>query len=363
MSTIASLQTQVARIPLGAGRGGSGATEVALLLATVTDDEGAVGTGFTYALTGGIEGVHALTAGIVRERVTGTRLDHWPRTWQDVWARTHRLGKGIALPALSAVDIAVWDLRANRAGEPLYRFLGAHHDRVPIYGSGRATHAMSVDELVEGSRSYLAEGYDAVKLRVGARRAEEDLERVAAVRTALGDGVRIMVDCNERLDLPTALWLGRKLADLGVYWMEEPLGSDDIAGHAQLAERAGLPIAVGEHLHGRFEFANYLRAGAASVLQPDVPLVGGVTEWLRISAIAEPFGAVLAPHFLPELHVHLAAAVPNCPTVEHFPLIDDVLSETVEIAGGFATPPERPGHGIRWDRDALDRFRTDLPQE
>ncbi|TDB86218.1 mandelate racemase/muconate lactonizing enzyme family protein [Actinomadura sp. KC216] len=363
MSVITGVRTQVARIPLGAGRGGSGATQVDLLLVTVTDDAGASGTGFTYALTGGIEAVHALTTGLVRGLVVGTRIDHWPSTWQEVWSKTHRLGRGIALPALSAADIAVWDLRARRAGEPLYRFLGAHRDRVPIYGSGRATHAMSVDELIEGSKAYVSEGYDAIKLRVGARPAAEDVERVAAVRAALGDRIRIMVDCNERLDLPTALWLGRRLADLGVYWMEEPLASDDVAGHAQLAERAGLPIAVGEHLLGRFEFADYLRAGAASVLQPDVPLTGGVTEWLRISAIAEPFGAVLAPHFLPELHVHLAAAVPNCPTVEHFPLIDDVLTETVAIGGGHATPPDRPGHGIRWDPDALDRHTIELPEE
>ncbi|MGH3243720.1 MAG: mandelate racemase/muconate lactonizing enzyme family protein [Spirillospora sp.] len=363
MSAIAEVRTRVARVPLGAGRGGSGATRVDLLLVTVTDDEGASGTGFTYALTGGVEAVHALTAGLVRELALGTRLDHWPATWQEIWSRTHRLGRGVALPALSAVDIAVWDLRARRARQPLYRFLGAHRDRVPIYGSGRATHAMSADELIEGAKAYVAEGYGAVKLRVGARPAEEDVERVTAVRAALGDRIRIMVDCNERLDLPTALWLGRRLADLGVYWMEEPLVSDDIAGHAQLAERAGLPIAVGEHLHGRFEFAAYLRAEAASVLQPDVPLTGGITEWLRIAAIAEPFGAVLTPHFLPELHTHLALAVPNCPIVEHFPLIDDVLTETITVDDGHAVPPERPGHGIRWDPDALDRYNFEPPKE
>jgi len=160
-----------------------------------------------------------------------------------------------------------------------------------------------------------------------------------------------------RLDLPTAMWLQAGLQDLGVFWLEEPLTSDDIAGHAQLASRGSPAIAVGEHLHGRFEFANYLRAGAATVLQPDVPLTGGITEWLRISAIAEVFGAVLAPHFLPELHVHLAAAVPNCPYIEHFPLIDDVMLETLTISHGTAAPPERTGHGMRWNDDVLDRLR------
>lgn len=358
MTTISDLSVLWARIPLGSGRGGSGATSVDLLRTTVTTDDGASGTGFTYALTGGAEALHAMLTGLVRDLVVGARLDEWPQHWHRIADRTRRLGRGVALPALSGADIAVWDLRARRAEQPLYRFLGAHTDRVPVYGSGRSTHAMSVEELVEGAQAYVDEGYDAIKLRVGARRAEEDVERVRAVREKLGDGLRIMVDANERLDLPTALWLARRLDELGVHWLEEPLPADDVAGHAHLAATGGVPIAVGEHLHGRFEFANYLRAGAASILQPDVPLVGGVTEWLRISAVAEVFGAVLTPHFLPELHVHLAAAVPNCTTVEHFPLIDDVLQETLTINDGVATPPDRPGHGMRWDEDALDRFRT-----
>ncbi|MGH3389825.1 MAG: mandelate racemase/muconate lactonizing enzyme family protein [Actinomadura sp.] len=357
MPVIADVQTTWSRIPLGAGRGGSGATKVDLLVVTVADDEGGTGTGFTYALTGGADGVRALLDGTVRDHVLNCDLDYWPQRWQRIWNDTHRLGRGLALAALSAVDIAVWDLRARRADLPLFRFLGAHRDEVEVYGSGRATHAMTSEQLVEGANSYLAEGYSAVKLRIGARRAEEDITRVRAVREAVGDDVRIMVDCNERLDLPTAQWVGARLADLGVFWMEEPLRSDDIAGHAALAANLGIPIAVGEHLHGRFEFASYLRERAVSVLQPDVPLTGGVTEWLRISAMAEAFGATLSPHFLPELHVHLAAAVPNCPYIEHFPLIDDVLRETLQIEDGHTAPPGRPGHGILWNHDVLDDLR------
>ncbi|MFC4943529.1 mandelate racemase/muconate lactonizing enzyme family protein [Pseudonocardia sp. GCM10023141] len=357
MATVTDVRTGWSQIPLGAGRGGSGATKVDLLHVTVTDDEGATGTGFTYALTGGADGVHALLGGTVGDHVVGVELDHWPQCWQWIWDDTHRLGRGVVLPALSAVDIAIWDLRARRAGLPLFRFLGAHRDDVEVYGSGRATHAMTPDQLVEGAQGYLAEGYSAIKLRIGARRAEEDVARVRTVREAVGDQVRIMVDCNERLDLPTAQWVGSRLRDLDVFWMEEPLRSDDIAGHATLAAGLGLPIAVGEHLHGRFEFAAYLRERAASVLQPDVPLTGGVTEWLRISAIAEASGATLSPHFLPELHVHLAAAVPNCPYIEHFPLIDDVLHETLPIVDGRAAPPDRPGHGMAWNLDVLDDLR------
>jgi L-alanine-DL-glutamate epimerase-like enolase superfamily enzyme len=357
MNVIDDVQVSWAQIPLGAGRGGSGATKVDLLHVTLTDRDGATGTGFTYALTGSADGVFALLHGTVGAHVRGSDLDYWPRTWQKVWDDTSRLGRGHALPALSAVDIAAWDLRARKAGQPLFRYLGAHREQVEVYGSGRSTHAMTTGQLAEGAQAYLDEGYRAVKLRIGARPAEEDIARVQAVRDVVGAQTRIMVDCNERLDLPTAQWAGRQLADAGVYWMEEPLRSGDLAGHATLAAGACPPVAVGEHLHGRFEFAAYLQQRAATILQPDVPLTGGVTEWLRISAIAEAHGATLSPHFLPELHIHLAAAVPNCPYVEHFPLIDDVLLETLDIRDGHAAPPDRPGHGMLWDTDALARLR------
>jgi L-alanine-DL-glutamate epimerase-like enolase superfamily enzyme len=356
VSRIDRIESAWHKIPLGSGRGGSGATELDLVLVTLTDADGATGLGFTFGLTGGAGAAKHLIDNDLTELVSGTPLDHWPATWEAAWARTHRLGKGHSLPALSALDLAVHDLEAKRRGLPLYRHLGAHADTVEIYGSGRATHQMDVAELIEGTQRYMADGLRAVKLRAGALGVEEDVARIAAVRDAVGDGVRLMVDCNERLDLPTALWFARQLTELGVYWLEEPLRSDDVEGHRRLAEQTGLPIAVGEHLLGRFEFAQYLHRGAATVLQPDPPLAGGVTEWRRISAIAEAASAYLAPHFLPELNIHLAASVPNCPYVEHFPLIDDVLLETIEIRNGRAVPPERPGHGLRFDPDALHRF-------
>ncbi|WP_051792780.1 mandelate racemase/muconate lactonizing enzyme family protein [Amycolatopsis jejuensis] len=357
MSVVDKIETTWHQIPLGSGRGGSGATEVDLLLTTITDSDGATGLGFTFGLTGGAGAVKSLLDNELTALASGTALDHWPSTWEKVWAKTHRLGRGHALPALSALDLAVHDLEAKRRNLPLYRHLGAYTDSVEIYGSGRATHQMDVSQLIEGTQRYVAEGLRAVKLRAGAFSAETDVARIAAVREAVGDSVRIMVDCNERLDLPTALWFARKLAELDVYWIEEPLRSDDVEGHRQLAAQTGLPVAVGEHLLGRFEFAQYLQRGAASILQPDPPLCGGITEWRRISAIAEAGSAVLSPHFLPELNIHLAAAVPNCPYVEHFPLIDEVLLETIEIRDGRAVPPDRPGHGLRFDPDGLDKYR------
>jgi L-alanine-DL-glutamate epimerase-like enolase superfamily enzyme len=219
--------------------------------------------------------------------------------------------------------------------------------------------AMTTEEVVEAATSFVRQGFRAVKLFCGAHPVEAEVERVAAVRDAVGPAVRVMVDTNERLDQPTALWFGRQLAQLGVYWLEEPLVSDDVAGHVRLAERLEVAVAAGEHLQGRFEFLEYLRHGAAAVLQPDTPLMGGISEVLRVATLTEAHGAVLCPHFLPELHVHVVAGTRAGLYVEHFPLIDPLLEDTLEVSpGGTLRPPDRPGHGLAWSEEALGRYQA-----
>jgi L-alanine-DL-glutamate epimerase-like enolase superfamily enzyme len=356
MGNLTRLETALLKVPLGEPRGGSGSTEVEVVQVTLGDEDGRTGTGFTYALGGGGSSVLAMIDSTFGPQVLGSEILAWQQTWEQLWSRTHRLGRGVAVPALSALDIALWDLRARAAEMPLYRLLGAERERVPVYGSGRATNSMTVEELIAGTQAYLDEGYRAVKLRVGTRPVEEEAARVWAIRDHFGSDLRIMVDCNEWLDYPQALWLGRRLSDLGVYWLEEPLVSDDLDGHRRLAEKLDLSIAVGEHLQGRFEFAAYMREGAASILQPDAPLVGGVTEWMRIATTADAMGATITPHLLPELHIHLCLAARSCIYIEHFPLLDDLFGELLVAEGGTMAAPDRPGHGIIWDAAAVERF-------
>ncbi|OLS99497.1 hypothetical protein BJF90_08275 [Pseudonocardia sp. CNS-004] len=347
------MQVRLAEVGLGAARGGSGATRLQLVHVRLTDSDGAEGTGFTYALGSGCEAVMAMLSEVHIPAVAGLPISHWPRTWYALRERTARLGRGIAQLATSALDIAVWDLMGVRSGVPLYELLGGHRDEVPVYGSGRATHGMSTDELVEGVQAYLDEGYRAIKLRVGVHGGPVDVRRIAAVREAVGPDVMIMVDANERLDLAGAQWLVRKLGELDVYWLEEPLPAADIAGHRRLAAISPVPLAVGEHLQGVGEFVPY--TGAAAVLQPDAPVTGGVSEFVRIAALAEAHGLTVSPHFLPELHVHLVAAARSATWAEHFPLIDDLLGETLNPRDGVITLPRRPGHGMIWNDAALER--------
>lgn len=338
-------------LPLGGARGGSGATEVQLALLSLTDSDGATGTGYTYSLGPGMASVVALLEELHLPAVLGSGLGDWARTGHRMGDATHRLGTGVPLMATSAVDIAMWDLRAVRAGEPLFRLLGAQRDEVPVYGSGRATHAMSTDELIEGSRSYIDEGFSAVKLRVGVRAPADDIARVAAVREALDDHVTIMVDANERLDLPAAQWMAPRLTELGVRWFEEPLPTRHVEAYRILAGTTSTPLAVGEHVAGLAGFTDFV--GSASVWMPDAPLCGGISEFLRIDALAEAYGMGVTPHFLPELHVHLVAAGRATIWLEHFPLLDELLAETLKVANGTVVPPDRAGHGMRWNPDAV----------
>jgi L-alanine-DL-glutamate epimerase-like enolase superfamily enzyme len=357
-SSIERLEARLVDVPLGAARGGSGATRLQVVHVTLTTSGGATGSGFTYALGAGAEGVLSLLQAVHAPAVTSLSVWDWDAAWYELRASTHRLGDGVCMLATSAVDIAMWDLRARLAGVPLATLLGSQHTLVPIYGSGRATHGMSDEELVVGARQYLSEGYRAVKLRAGALPLHRDVARVSAVREAVGPEVTLMVDCNERLTATDAQWLSRRLAELDVRWLEEPLPSSDVDGYRALADRSAVPLAHGEHLQGMAAFTPFMASRCIAVAQPDAPITGGVSEFMRVATLAEAHGVEIAPHFLPELHVHLAAASVNATWVEHFPLIDVLLGEVLQPVDGHVAVPDRPGHGMIWNTEALRDLTT-----
>lgn len=330
-----------------------GSAHVNFVLARVVDAEGRTGTGFTYTLGLGAVAVRTMVEDVLGPLTAGTRTAGWLDTYALLARQTRRLGRAVFAPALSALDIAVWDLRAQQAGLPLYRLLGRPAERVPIYGSGRSSNTLTDAELLEGARSYAAEGYTAMKVRVGARTPGQDVARVALVREAVGPDVRLMVDCNEQLDLPRAMALADGLAELGVAWIEEPFVAEDVPAHAALARHSTIPVAAGEHLVGHYEFDGYVRERAAGFFQPDSALTGGITETLRIASLAEAHGVPVAFHSLPELHIHLATGAPNSDGVEHFPILDPLLTAPLRPVDGHVSPPETAGHGIAWDEEAI----------
>ncbi|MEU4575511.1 mandelate racemase/muconate lactonizing enzyme family protein [Nonomuraea sp. NPDC023979] len=321
-------------------------TEVAFLFAEITTEGGHEGLGFCYSKRAGGPGQYAHARELAPE-LLGEDANDIARLWEKLaWAGASVGRGGLAVQAIAAFDIALWDLKARRAGLPLAKLLGAHRDSVRCYNtSGGFLHA-PIEQVLENASAALERGIGGVKIKVGQPDTRADLARVRAVRAHLGDGVPLMVDANQQWDRPAAARMGRALEEYGLVWIEEPLDAHDHAGHAALAAALDTPIATGEMLTSVAEHAELIRAGGADVLQPDAPRVGGITPFLRLAALAEHHRLQLAPHFAMEIHLHLAAAYGLEPWVEHFEWLEPLFEERMEIRDGRMLVPDRPGLGL-----------------
>ncbi|GAA4064217.1 L-talarate/galactarate dehydratase [Actinomadura miaoliensis] len=321
-------------------------TEVALLFAEIDTADGLHGLGFGYSKRAGGRGQYAHAREIAAE-LLGEDPSDIARLWEKlVWAGASVGRSGLSTQAIAALDIALWDLKARRAGLPLAKLLGAYRDSVRCYNtSGGFLHA-SLDEVLANATAAVGRGIGGIKIKFGHPDARVDLARVKAVRDKLGEDVPLMVDANQQWDRPTAQRLGRALEEYALTWIEEPLDAYDHAGHAALAASLDTPIATGEMLTSVAEHAELIRAGAADIIQPDAPRIGGITPFLRLAALADHHRLQLAPHFAMEIHLHLAAAYPQEPWVEHFEWLEPLFNERLEIRDGRMIVPDRPGLGL-----------------
>ncbi|WP_432572224.1 L-talarate/galactarate dehydratase [Kineococcus sp. SYSU DK005] len=341
-------------------------TEVVFLFAEVRTEAGLEGVGFGYSKRAGGPAQFAHAREVAADLI-GEDPNDIGRLWTKlVWAGASVGRSGASTQALAALDVALWDLKAKRAGLPLAKLLGAHRDSVRCYNtSGGFLHEPLEQVLVNADRT-LAEGVGGIKIKVGQPDTREDLRRVRAVREHVGDDVPLMVDANQQWDRPTAQRVGRALEEFGLVWIEEPLDAHDTEGHAQLARSLDTAIATGEMLTSVREHDDLIRAGAADVLQPDAPRIGGITQFLKLAVLAEHAHLQLAPHFAMEIHAHLAAAYPIEPWVEHFDWLHPLFDERLEVRGGRMHLSERPGLGVTISEQArawtVDRVRVDAPR-
>jgi L-alanine-DL-glutamate epimerase-like enolase superfamily enzyme len=359
--TIVSAQTYLVDLPVEAVR--TDAVQSFLKQETVfveiTTDEGLLGRGYSYTIGTGGTAVLALLRDYLVPRLIGADARHIEAIWRDLYRSTRATAVGaITSLALAAVDIALWDWRCRRAEQPLWVVAGGAHDRVPLYDTEVGWLHLSTDELIAGAKAALAAGRSGVKIKIGKPDPAEDLERLAAVRSALGPGIHLMVDANQAFTASDAIRRARLLEPLDLYWLEEPLPADDIAGHVRLARATSIPIAVGESMYSIGQFAEYLKRDAAGIVQVDVARVGGITPWLKVAHLAEAHNVPVCPHFLMELHVSLCAAVPNSRYVEYIPQLTAVTRTGLSIEEGHALAPTAPGLGIDWDLDAIDDLRA-----
>jgi L-talarate/galactarate dehydratase len=330
---------------------------IVTLLVRLETDANLTGLGLAYALQSSGRALHALAVDDLAPLLTGEDpLDH-ERLAAKVYRRLQTVGRlGLVPQAYSAFDLALWDVKGKAAGLPLYKLLGGARESAEVYGSDSAWLYMSPEEIVTASRPYLAQGVG-IKVKVGAN-AEEDYNRVTRIRDAVGEDVWLAVDANQRYDFATALAMGLFSEDeIGVAWYEEPITCDDVDGHRRLAERLDIPVAAGEMLFSRDEFARYLERGALDVVQPDVTRLGGLTSFLKVAALAEQHHRPVAPHLLPEVAVHLACGLPQVTMVEYMPWHAALWRDPPRIVDGRLRPSSAPGLGLELDADAVARFR------
>ena len=321
-------------------------TEVVFLFAEISTAQGHTGMGFSYSKRAGGPAQYA-HAKEVAEGLIGEYPNDIARVYDKLlWAGASVGRSGVATQALAAIDVALWDLKAKRAGLPLAKLLGAHRDSVRTYNTSGGFLNASLEEVRDRATRSLEEGIGGIKIKVGLPDSAEDLRRVAGVREHIGADVPLMVDANQQWDRATALRMGRRLEEFDLVWIEEPLDAYDAEGHAQLAAALNTPIATGEMLASVAEHVRLIDARACDIIQPDAPRVGGITQFLRLAALADQRGLGLAPHFAMEIHLHLAAAYPREPWVEHFDWLDPLFEERLETRDGRMLVPDRPGLGV-----------------
>jgi L-alanine-DL-glutamate epimerase-like enolase superfamily enzyme len=301
--------------------------------------------------------------GPLRDAVLGQDPLDTERLWQRMYAGWRKpVAKGDVISSIGAVDIAIWDVVGQALGRPVYKILGGYSDRIRVYAAGGYyQEGKSIDELVAEMADYVEAGHRAVKMKIGGAPFREDVQRVRAVVEAVGPDVAVMIDANNAWSAHEAIRFGRGVEDLDLFWFEEPVHPDDIAGHIEVRQALDIPIAAGENEYTRFGCRDLIANRAVDVLQADAITAGGITEWRKIAAMAGAYHIPMAPHGDPYMSVHLMGSIPNGLIMETYPTVTGYMAQLVEpftVEEGTIKIPDRPGLGLVLDEAAIERHRV-----
>ena len=321
---------------------------IELLVVEIETVSGVIGTGHLHPLSGGLRTLEMCISEMLSPLLIGEDASDVETLWKKLWQATYIQGRmGITVMAMSALDIALWDLVGRSTGTPLWQLWNGVPDPLPVYGSG-CYRGLGHDGMIEKAEQYVADGFTTVKMQVAhIFTADEDVINVRDMRSALGDDIGIMVDVNQGWNVDQAINTGRRLDKYDLIWLEEPVIADDFDGYHKIAKAIQTPVVGGENHFTHHDLKPFFSGGHLPILQPDI-MRGGYTELRVIANHAEQVGLKIAPHMFPELSTHLLASIPNPSWLEYMGWYDHLWVEPLVPKNGVMSPPLRPGHGMEF---------------
>lgn len=337
---------------------------IEFIVCHVETDGKIMGTGFTYSVDIGGTSIKTLIEDYYTPLLINQNCHEYEKINTLLSRQSRRLGRGINTLAQSAIDIAVWDILAKTYHVPLYKLLGGSRNKIEVYISEISLFPIEqLSEFLDRLKEYQSDGYKGIKIKIGRNDIEEDCEILQKMRETIGNDMEIYVDLNQKWSEYDFRKNINRLEKYNLSWIEEPLIYTDVLGHKNMKSISTVPIALGESLFTKEQFVEYLLNSAMDIVQADVCFIGGITEWLKVAHVSEAFSKLMAPHYMPELSMQLLCGVRNSYKLENvvggtfYEL--GIVEEKMNIQNGFAYPSEELGHGIKFNIERLQSFKTE----